>query len=106
VSYHPSYKEDGLGAASLPCRVLDLNVSNLGRDIKLVETPCERSGLDGHGGSFTNPQVVFQVDGLGNKKGDLLKQWHEIVHSYIQPFLTFDSDRFPALSSLAETTQI
>jgi hypothetical protein len=39
-------------------------------------------------------QVVFQGDGLGNKKGDLLKRWHEIVHSYIQPFLTFDSDRF------------
>jgi hypothetical protein len=68
---------------------------------------CECGGLDGrgHDGSFTNPGVMFQVDGLGNKKGDLLKRWHDIVYSYIRLSLAFDSDRLPALSSLAKRVQ-
>jgi hypothetical protein len=41
MSYHPSCKEDGLGAASFPRRALDFNAGGLGRDIKLVEAQGE-----------------------------------------------------------------
>ena len=66
---------------------------------------CECSGLDCHGDSFNNPKVTFQLGELGGKRGDLLKRWHDIVHSYIRLSLTFDSDRLPALSGLAKRMQ-